>query len=408
LVRNIQRFVDKKFLYTVDLDLLGRFLEPYRGEITLDLDALSDGDEKTRPRLFEWFTDADESYPSKMLDNLHRMCELSTEAGVRLLRQRAELTGVEIIPAHERDNRDGMHLNPRYVALRAFLDHPKVFDEALDWLAFYEAKSPGEFVGTEENVAPVVTKESRTAFEAQASKFFNERYKGKYCKVHWYPDGSEVSLIVIHGKDPVSTLIIEDDEERPLAFREMKQDTVTYDQHTGRAKVSATTEEEKAGLCTIFAETILRRPSFFDHDGATRLYTLDPIRRAGAAFQFNGEWDSELIGAAVTEVQIKAKVYERELRRRKRSAWAATIRDSRDAIGKLFEMCPSLDLQDVDINYVRIRFAFLIDGKTRRRTVRVQPPGVASFNRTSLESKIMEHLRRNGFCIPRRSAATSA
>ena len=145
MLKDIKRFVEKKFIYTVDLQLLRRLLEPYRGQIPFDLDALAANAEEARSRLFEWLTAADESYPSQMLEDLHRISELSTELGMGLLRSRAEALGIQLIPPEEIDEGEGMHLNPRYLALRAFLDHREIFDSAVDILAFFDNRSPAEF-----------------------------------------------------------------------------------------------------------------------------------------------------------------------------------------------------------------------------------------------------------------------
>ena len=399
MVRHVKRFANKKFIRTVDLDLLKRFLEPYRGEISLDLDALSKDNEKTRERLHEYFLAADESYPPQMLDDLHRIAELSTEVGVAHLRHRAELAGVELIPAAELEGNDGLRFNYRYLALRAFLDHPNIFEAALDWLTFDDHRSPAEFVGADEDVKLHVGKAAHAAFEQQAGEFFNARYQGRYCRARLYEDEDGVNILVTHGKQPVSTLVIVEDQERPLTFRETKQDTLTYDQATGRLKVTARTEEEKQRLCAIFAGTILGKPKFFDHGDCRRLYTLDPIAKAGAAFRLDREWDPDLVEAAVVEIQFYNQP---------RGGWVMTIRDAKDAIGRLYEKCPDMDLTETQINYVRLRFTFLLNGKKRKRTVKIKPPSLASFDRASLEDKVMEHLKHNGFCLSRRAAAAAA
>jgi hypothetical protein len=399
VIRDVKRFASKKFIHTIDLGLLRRFLEPYRGKISLDFDTLDKDSEKTRKRLYEYLLAADESYPAQMLDDLHRIAELSTEVGVAHLRHRAELAGVEIIPADELGNDDGLRFNPRYLALRAFLDHPDVFESALDWLGFDDHQSPAEFVGADEDVKPHVGKAARDAFEQQAGEFFNARYQGRYCKARLYEDEDGVNILVIHGKQPVSTLVIVEDQERPLTFRETKQDTLTYDQATGRLKVTARTEEEKQRLCAIFATTILGKPKFFDHGDCRRLYTLDPIAKAGADFRLDGAWDPDLVEAAVVEIQFYNQP---------RGGWVMTIRDAKDAIARLYEKCPDTDLAETEINYVRLRFTFLLNGKKRKRTVKIKPPSLASFDRASLEDKVMEHLKRNGFCLSRRAAAAAA
>jgi hypothetical protein len=392
LGREVQRFVNKTFFCTVDWGLLGRFLQRYEGQIGIDLGELGEDGAADRERVFEYFAAADEKYPLQMMDDLHRISALSCEVGMTLLRQRADAAGVELIPSEEIETANGMHLNSRYLALRAFLDHREIFDDAVDWLAFRDRKSPGEFAGAEEGVPLHWTEEARVTFEERAAAFFNARYKGNYCRVRWYLDDDGVNLVVVHGKEPVTTIAIEDDEERPLTFREMRQDTIVYDQQAGRAKVTASGDEEKQQLCDIFAATMLGRPTFFQTDGSRDLYTLERVVQEGPMFQLDGEWDPTLLGAKVTEIQVDDGA---------RGGWAITVRDPIDAVSKLFEICPELDLTppDTRVNYVKVRFTFSMGTKKRKKTVKIKPPSVASFDRSSLEAQVLEHLKRNGLCV---------
>ena len=390
--RDVKRFVNKKFFYTVDLDLLKRFLKRYEGQIGLKLTDLAGDDGDARPRLFEYFLAADEKYPSEMLDDLHRISELSCELGTSLLRQRAQAVGVQIVPPEEIEEGDGMHLDPRYLALRALLDHPTVFDQAVDRLAFHDSKSPGEFAGEEEGVPPLQTDQAKADFEQQAASFFNARYKGNYCRVRWYPDDDGVSLIVFHGKEPVTTVAIQDDEEKSLTYRELRQDTITYDQHTGRVKVTASGDEEKQHLCDVFAATMLARPSFFQQQNSRDLYTLQRIVQEGPMFQLDGEWDPQLLDARVTEIQIDSGEW---------GGWMMTVRDPQDALLHLLDKCPEMDLSKAHINYVKLRFVFSAGRRKRKKTVKIKPPSLASFDRSTLEAKVLEHLKRNGLCVPR-------
>ncbi|MFB3882432.1 MAG: hypothetical protein ACE149_14290 [Armatimonadota bacterium] len=390
--REVQRFVNKTFFFTVDWELLRRFLQRYAGQIGIDLRSLGEGSTDDRSRVFEYFLGANEKYPAAMMEDLHRISALSCELGVVLLRQHAQAAGVRLVPPGEASRNGGLHLSPRYLALRTFLDHPAVFDAASDGLAFRDSRSPAEFAGEAEGVAPLQTEEARASFEQQAAEFFNARYKGNYCRVRWYPEDEGISLIVVHGKEPVTTIAIEDDEERPLTFREMREDTLAYDQQAGRVKVTANGDEEKQRLCDIFAATMLGRPDFFRRPGSRNLYTLARIAREGEAFHLDGHWDPALCEARVIEIQVDDGA---------RGGWSVTVRDPQDAVTKLFSLCPHLDLGRARVNYVKLRFAFAGEKRTRRKTVKLKPPNLASFDRSSLEARVLEHLKRNGFCVPR-------
>jgi hypothetical protein len=77
-----------------------------------------------------------------------------------------------------------------------------------------------------------------------------------------------------------------------------------------------------------------------------------------------------------------------------------TVRDSRNAIARLIELAPDVDPKlrtciSTMSNWSSVSASTVV--------VKVKPPNVASFRDHSFESKIMEHLERNGIRIARRS-----
>lgn len=60
-----------------------------------------------------------------------------------------------------------------------------------------------------------------------------------------------------------------------------------------------------------------------------------------------------------------------------------------------------INFGSLEIVYLKIEFTFRLHGKPRRIMVKIKPPDTVSFRRDIFEAKIMEHLRRNGLCLPR-------
>jgi hypothetical protein len=402
MAKNVKKFVNRQFIRTVDLDLLGRLLKLHVDRLSFDFDGLSRDDKERREALFEFFRSADESFPSQLLDALHEILVLSNPNGVRILREQADRAGVELIPATEIEGEEGgRHLTPRHIALRAYLDRPAIFERALDLCAFIAPPSPMEFAGIREGEPSRHQDiEAREAFRAAASEYFSERYLGRYCDVRWYTDEEEVSILVLHGKNMVTANVEQEGEERVLSFREIRQDTIRYHAPSGRLRTSAQYAPEKKKLAELFAEHLLGEPGFFDGEDSQNLYTLEPINEAGAAFRFRTEWDDELERLHVIEVQVDEG--ERTVDGRTRHPrWAMTVRDNQNAIARLAETVPDLDLGTARINYLKVEFTFKLNGKPRRIMVKIKPPGLVCFRRDVFEDRIMEHLRRNGLCIPR-------
>jgi hypothetical protein len=409
MAKNIKKFVSREFAKTVDLVLLKRLLDPFRAKIAFNWDALPENEKEKRESVFEFFRSADERLPVQLLDALHKIMVLSDANGARLLQEQADLASIELVPKEEIEGEDdGRHLTPRHLALRAYLEHPALFERALDIHAFYSVRSPLEFVGAHEGVESRHEDEkARADFTGAASAYFASRYLGRYCDVRWYPEGDEINILVLHGKNVMTANVEEDGAERTLTYREIAQDTICYDTMSGRVKVSANTAAERKKLVELFAEHLIGQADFFKGEDAQRLYSLEPIQSQGNTFQFHHSWDPEVLSIKVKELQVDEGEHEIDGRTRY-SPWAMTVRDSRNAIARLAELAPDVDLQDVRINYIKLEFRFKAEGKETQILVKVKPPNVASFRDHSFEERIMEHLERNGIRLARSSMPTAA
>lgn len=404
MAKNIRKFVNREFARTVELDLLRRLLAPYTKMLQLDFDALPQDEKRRGEAIFEFFRNADESFPSELQDALHCIMVLSNPNGMRILQEQAELFNIQLAQTEEiQDERDGRHLNPRHLALRAYLDQRAIFDRALDLYAFVTPNSPMEFSGAREGVESRHEDPSaREAFRQSASNYFSARYLGRYCEVRWYPDDDEIGILVLHGKNAITANVEQDGEERVLTFREIAQDTIRYHALTGRLKATAQLESEKKKLAQLFADHLLGEPGFFDGADSQNLYTLQPINDAGAAFRLRTDWDKDLVRTRIRE--LHADEGEQMVSGRRRfSRWGIIVRDHENAITRLAELAPDFDFASGRINYIKIEFTFRLHGKERRIMVKIKPPDIVSFRRDAFEARIMEHLRRNGLCVSHRT-----
>ena len=71
-------------------------------------------------------------------------------------------------------------------------------------------------------------------------------------------------------------------------------------------------------------------------------------------------------------------------------------------------MMPLARFRAVEIIYLKLEFMFRLHGKPRRIMVKIKPPRTVSFRRDVFEARIMEHLRRNGLCLPRPTLLSAA
>ncbi len=398
LPRKVRKFVSREFAKTVDLDLLRRFLAPFAERLDFDWDALPSDDGKKRDAIFEFFRVADSRFPMELHDALHCAAVLATPSGCRVLQEQAAARGIELVPASElHGENDGRHLDPRHLALRAYLDHRALFDRAVDISAFWSVVKPFERSGAAEGVpCRHENEDACRAFATAASTYFVSRYHGRYCDVRWYPDDEEIGILVLHGKHSRVANLEEDGRERTQPLREIVEDTIRYHPESGRVKIGASSDADATKLLELFAEHLIGQADFFDVEGSDRLYVLDPIVAAGAAFQFRHDWDTDVESVLVREVQIDEGEHEVNGRTRY-SPWAMTVRDSRNALERLAELAPDVTFADLRITYVKLEFRFKVNRKRTSVTVKLKPPNVASFRDHSFESSIMELLDRNGF-----------
>jgi hypothetical protein len=201
MARRVRKFVDRAFAKTVDLDLLRRFLEPHAASFGFAWNELPAEETAKREAIFELFSTADGRFPAQLQFALFNISTLATENGARLLQLHAEERGVELVPREELEGpADGRHLNPRHLALVAWLEHRPVFDRALDAAAFLAHGARLELSGLREGLEPREHEQgARDAFARAVVEYFTSKYQGRYCDIRWYSEDDVARLLVLHG-----------------------------------------------------------------------------------------------------------------------------------------------------------------------------------------------------------------
>lgn len=395
MAKNVRNFVNRAFMRTVDLDLLRELLEPYSTAIGLVWASLPADEGKRRDALFELFKDNGHKFPDALLDALHCILILSSSNGQRALEETAARHGVQLVPAADVDAPDdGRSLTPRHLALIAYLHHQAIFHKAVHLQAFF-APSPLRLVGARRGVLSRHDDPSaQEAFRAACSAFFARRYQGRICDVYWYPDANEVKVIVEHGMNAVTTTVEEDGEQKVRTIREMTLDTISYEPVSGHIKVNARSPVERRELVNLFAQHLLGEPDFFKSPTSHRLYTLRPIQQSGANWEFRNDWDDDLKEVVIKEIEIDEGDPERA--GRGGSPWRLTLWDNQNALARLFEMKPGMDLAALRISHMKLLLRFDVDGRRRDVLVTIRPHNVASFRDHMFEARVFEHLRQNG------------
>ncbi len=414
MARDLKKFVNPRFLNTVDLQLFRRLFERQPpGSIVFDMTAFDQDDGVARAALRAFFEGPEDRLPQGLVADLHRIAELGTANGMRLLQERAARLERRIGDDPPADG-PGIALDPKHFAVLAFLDQPRVFDAASDLLARDASQSLAEYVGADEGIEPSLDEEARARFEAAAAEMFQRDHRGAYCRLGWYDDDGQLTLVVTHGA-PVSIVpVVEGDRERVISYRSLEYAVLVYDIATGRLGVGGVAKARRATLAESFATYMLDRPGFFAGEDCQDLYTLEPIERAGMNFVLDYAYDPYgILSARIVEVQIDrlghdgigaAEIVEASY----------VVRCSRgEALASVAHLTDRIRFGTghYRIGHVVLRLQFrAARGRPPTVTVKLKPPSQAIFKRQRFEARVMEFLNRNGFCRgrePREIAAAA-
>lgn len=398
MARNLKRFVNPRFVRTVDPGLIARLLERHRHVLSsFDLDALRGDPDIARETLQAFFTFGEESCSEGLIADLHRIAELGDADGLRLLLDQAARLGVEIRPERDPDGGERRQ-DPKHVALRVFLDHPAVFDAASDMLALTARSSVAEFAGLQKGVGADLSDGPRAAFEAAAARMFEADHRSSHCRVGWYEDADTVNLVVTHGSIVRTTPILQGRDERVISYRAAENAVLSYCHATGRMKISGGTPLRRSALAELFADKIIGRSGFFAGPDAQNLYTLAPIERVGCGFAFTHAFDPAIRRVRIVEVQADQLSLDRFTGKARLVSTSVARDNGGAALDRLAETMRSRSFSpEWQLRHIVIRVN--VDagpGRPGQVTVMIKPPASASFSRNRFEERIVALLQRNG------------
>ena len=395
---DLKKFVNPKFLKTIDLGLMQELFE--RQFATEPRPVAFDGvAEAVRKALSEYFEGAVTVWNEGLVADLHLVADLGTSEGLQLILNEARRQGVVLCSQAHADPDAGdpapAKHDPKHVALHTYLHHRGVFDAASDFLALRLPATLAEFRGPERDVGPDLTSEVVESFRDAARKLFSRNLQGEYCRVGTYEEEGAINMVVSHGSTVSTTPVVDGDRERILPLRTIKYATLRYAPAEARLYVGGVTKAQQADLAEIFARHVLGWPGFFTGDDARDLYTLEPISLAGPDFAFDHRYDERIL-----EVRIVAAAadwfewdddeamwrYVRSLESRDVSGALRHFRGSEVRFGKGWRL-----------GEITFRVFFRAEAKRPAQvTVRLKPPGTLAFRRTQYEKAIHALIARNG------------
>ncbi len=396
MAKNLRKFANLQFLNTVDLDLMRRLLERHAEALHgFDGSVFDKAPEEARAALRGYFQGPDGDRPESLVADLFRIAELGNAQGLELLLEaaRRHRVAIELTPISDDEKSE-----PKQVALRCFLDHPQVFNEASDLLSFASMSAPVELRGGEIGVEARTDRAALSAFEGEAKRLFEADLRGSYCRVGCYQDSERLNLIVTHGAPLKTTEVIEDGTDRVVSFREVARAVLSYDAASGRLEIGRIAKARCDEFADILARCLIGKPGFFNRPDARRLYTLAPVERAGFGFRFTHAFDPGVRKVTIFEAEVQHVGLDRRTGRT-RIYHRLIMRDpSGDALASLGHHAPGIRFGP-DWQLSRLGIEVEIDNGTAkpdRVRVMLKPPAVAKFKRHRHEHRIFELLRHNG------------
>lgn len=378
----VSRFTKKKFLYAVPITLLREFFTPFADLFPFDLNML------TYDPLFLFLSNQGDDLPAELVMTLHEIAGLATDEGYDLLISQAKEMEIAIVYEDEACWMSG-ELTHQAMAMLCYLRYNAIYLVAQHSYLVAKVRCISEFNG----VAPIDYEEIEVRelnFKTEVEKYFEERYKGRFCQVDRFEENGCIHFSIAHGKHKSSLRVIEDSFVKTTTLREEKQDYLSYHPLSGKCCVSAVSAVERVHLAKLFAKEILFVPDYFEHQDSQNNYTIAPLVKHGLDFLFEHSWDPDVVSMAITEIKLA------EVRKN-----SQTVTFSSANVLEQLRKHREIDIRSDTIVTIKIRFVFNWNGKKKSRSILIKPPSIAQFDRRLFGDRILEHLRRNGFVYER-------
>jgi len=397
LPSDLQKFINPKFLRTIDLDLVRElFARHYEAD---EIPVAFEGEPAAiRQALTEYFEAPVTEWSEGVVADLHRVAEVGTGEGLQLILNEARRQNVVLYPDEEAGNGEDAPArhDAKHVALHTYLHHHRVFEAAADFQALRAPSAMAEFRGPRRHVDADLTEDTKSAFRTAVMKLLAQDLQGEYCRVGQYEEEGEINLVVSHGAPVTTTPVVAGDREEIITLRAVKYAAVRYSPAEGLLRIGGVAKARQADMAEAFAEHILAQPGFFSGTDARDLYTLDPISETGSDFAFDHAFDERILEVRI--VAAAADLFERD---EEDGTWRY-VRSwvSRDASGAALQHFRGSEVRfgrGWRLGEITFRVFFKTDKKRPAQvTARLKPPGTLAFRRTRFEKAVHALVARNG------------
>ncbi|MFQ5483205.1 MAG: hypothetical protein ACE5ER_10655 [Nitrospinaceae bacterium] len=314
--------------------------------------------------------------PQALVDALYLINGMATQDCMDNLLQTTEMAGIKLNAPFD--------ATPADVAVRAWLQAPEFLERKH---AEQYIKRPRSFVYFQTDTSPVPPfrmpdQETIKALQDDLDDWFEEKLRGRGCRVFVYelPDG--IKFLVRHGEPIKREGSIEDGKASSVVYRPAKHDVLAYDPALGELSINARSKAEREMYRTRFGLHLFGDVAFFPGQGK---YTLEPLRK---------DWEKALVctdidgmeWVKVKEVQISSDGDHPEVvsHKAKGTFAALAVRKAR--------------LPD-DAELVQASFLVKFPDSRTPRAVTIRPSNIANYTRDGDSDMVEQWLVKRGFII---------
>ncbi len=228
--------------------------------------------------------------------------------------------------------------------------------------------------------------DTRQALEADLNDWFDFKKKGRGTKVFAFAKDDGFWFLVRHGQRIKREGTVEaDGDSGSVFYRPEKFDVLIYYPETGELAIYADTKGERQTYCLQFGKHLFGDVEFFDFRTVPQKYTLTPLIETGR----------DALACADVDGIERIRLYELHLEHNSEQK-DLEIRRADSVLRALEDQQRDLDSEQAHTKLVRAKFRVTFVGG-RERSVTIEPPNIASFDRETDNSMIHDWLTKRGF-----------
>lgn len=367
---SLRRFSDPDILKRIHKSHLIELLFPHKEILEkrgFQLPVTENSGEIDYEALANIFMKPDIDMHQKLLDALFFIDEMSSEEAMDTLLESAK------------DNRIDLELgpdpSPADVAVRLWLKDQSLFEEIH---AEKQLTSPRSFLyfQTETKPIPKFDPPTRKTLDKMAKEmdiWFEEKKRGRDCKVFVYPRDGECWFLVRHGQ-PIRREGNHGKSES-IVYRPQQHDVLIYDTALGEIRIHTVSKGERELYLKCFGKYLFNDENFFPGEDK---YTLQPLIDYGSDALSTQGVEDHIESVLLNEIEMR---------------WGAEIE-----IRKAHDLFASSEKRFKEShNLRRAKFSIKFKDSKTPRSVTIQPANKANYDRDPDSTIVEKWLKLRGF-----------